>query len=232
VASRASSKLRNLPQHENCLIPKPKKSRTPRVQKIYIITDPEGRNLGIRMKKAIVGTGVFALIIGVLLIALPFVYVPKTVSESYQVPKTSSIIDESFLVPPSTVTHTTYLNTEASLNIQVTVTSGGNKDIDFSVNDGSTTYLSYSRVTTVNKDWTVPLSSNYNFVYDNSFSFMTSKYVTVQVTKHWTETAYRDVTTSNQLLPFESAYLGVIAALAGIGLTIFGIVKRDTPPTP
>ena len=33
------------------------------------------------MKKAIVGVGVFALIIGVLLIALPFVYVPKTTSD-------------------------------------------------------------------------------------------------------------------------------------------------------
>jgi hypothetical protein len=124
---------------------------------------------------------------------LPFVYVPKTVSESYQVPKSSVIIDQSFVVPPSTTTHTTYLNQGDSLNIQVTVTSGGNRDIDFSVNDGATTYMSYSRATTVNKDWTVPLSSNYNFVYDNSFSFITSKDVTVQVTKQWTETAYRDM---------------------------------------
>ena len=187
------------------------------------------------MKKTIVGIGVFALIIGVLLIALPFVYVPKTVSESYQVPKTSSIISESFVIPPSSITHTTYLNQGDSLNIQVTVTSGANRDIDFSVNDGSTTYLSYSRATTVNKDWTVPLSSNYNFVYDNSFSFITSKDVTVQVTKHWTETAYRDVTTNSQLLPFEFAYLGVALTLVGIGLTIYGVVKKETlksPPPP
>ena len=184
------------------------------------------------MKKAIVGIGAFALIIGVLLIALPFVYIPKTVSESYQDPKSSVIMSESFVVPPSTTTRTTYLNAGDSLNIQVTVTSGGNRDIDFSVNDGSTTYLSYSRATTVNKDWTIPLSSNYNFVYDNSFSFITSKDVTVQVTKHWTETAYRDVTTNNQLLPFEFAYLGVALALAGIGLTIFGVVKKEALKTP
>ena len=170
-----------------------------------------------------------------LLIALPFVYVPKTVSESYQVPKSMVLIGESFVVPTSKITHTTYLNANDSLNIQVTVTSGGNRDVDFSVNDGSTTYLSYSRVTNVNKDWTVPLSSNYNFVYDNSFSTFTSKGVTVQVTKQWTETAYRDVTTSNQLLPFEFAYLGVALALVGIGLTIFGVVKKEahkTPPPP
>jgi len=154
------------------------------------------------------------------------------VTESYQVPKSSVIIDQSFVVPPSTITHTTYLNANDSLNIQVSVTSGGNRDIDFSVNDGSTTYISYSRATTVNKDWTVPLSSNYNFVYDNSFSWITSKDVTVQVTKQWTETAYRDVTTNNQLLPFEFAYLGVALALAGIGLTIFGVVKKETLKTP
>ena len=183
-------------------------------------------------KKAIVGIGVFALIIGMLSIALPYVYVPKTVSESYQVPKSSVVIDQSFVVPPSTTTHTTYLNQGDSLNIQVTVTSGGNRDIDFSVNDGTTTYLSYSRVTTVNKDWTVPLSSNYDFVYDNSFSTFTSKDVTVQVTKEWTETAYRDVTTNNQLLPFEFSYLGVALALAGIGIAIFGVVKKETLKNP
>ena len=184
------------------------------------------------MKKVILGIGIFALIIGILLIAFPFIYVPKTVSEPYQDPKSSTIISESFVVPPSKTTHTTYLNAGDLLNIQVTVTSGGNRDIDFSVNDGATTYLSYSRVTTVNKNWTVPISSNYNFVYDNSFSLITSKDVTVQVTKHWTETAYRDVTRNYQLLPFEFAYLGVVLALVGIGLTIYGVVKRDTPKSP
>ena len=178
------------------------------------------------MKKPVVGIGVFVLIIGVLLVALPFIYVPKTVSESYQVPKSSSIVSESFVVSPSTITHITYLNQNDSLNIQVTVTSGGNRDIDFSVNDGSTTYLPHSRVTTVNENWTVPLSSNYNFVYDNSFSIFTSKDVKVDVTKYWTETAYRDVTTETQLIPFESAYIGIAAVLVGIGLATYGFVKK------
>jgi len=190
---------------------------------------------GILTKKTFIAIGIFALVIGIILITLPYVYVPKTISEAYQVPKTASIISESFVVPPSTITHTAYLNQGDSLNIQVTVTSGGNRDVDFSVNDGSTTYLSYSRATTVNKEWAVPLSSNYNFVYDNSFSWITSKDVTVQVTKQWTETAYRDVTTNSQLLPFEFAYLGVALALTGIGLTIFGVVKKESlkiPPPP
>ena len=185
------------------------------------------------MKKAVVGIGIFALIIGILLIALPFVYIPKTVSESYQDPKSSVIVNESFVVSSlSTKTGTISLNAGNSLNIRVTVTSGGNKDIDFSVSAGATTHLSYSRVTTVNKDWIVPVSSYYDFVYDNSFSWFTSKDVTVYVTKHWTETAYRDVTTSTQLLPFEFAYLGTVLALVGIGLTIYGVVKKETPKSP
>ena len=173
------------------------------------------------------GIGVFVLIVGVLLVSLPFVYVPRTVSEPYDDPKSSVIVDESFVVPPSSVTHTTYLNANDSLNIQVTVTSGGNQDIDFSINDGATTYLYFSRVTTVDEDWTVPLSSNYNFVYDNSFSWLTSKDVTVEVTKHWTEIAYRDVTTDVQLIPFESAYFGIVLVLVGVGLSIYGVVKKE-----
>ena len=184
------------------------------------------------MKKVIVGIGVFVLIIGVLLIALPFDYVPKTVSQAYQVPQSSAITDESFVVPPTVVTHTVYLDAGDSLNIQVTVTAGANKDIDFSVNDGVTTYLSYTRATTVNTDWAVPQSSNYNFVYDNSFSTITYKDVTVLVTKNWTTTTYRDVTQNVQLLPFEALYVGLVLALAGIGLTIYGVVKRDTPKSP
>lgn len=183
------------------------------------------------MKKKILVLGVFALFIGVLLIALPFANVPKTINESYQVPK-STVLIGGFgplfdVFPTSKVAEGTYLNASDSLNIQVNVTSG--KDIDFSVNDGSTTYLSYSSVNTVNKDWIVPQSSNYNFVF-NSVSTFTSKDVTWQVTKQWTETAYRDVTTNSQLLPFEFAYLGVALALVGIvGLTIYGVAKKEQP---
>jgi dipeptidase len=127
------------------------------------------------------------------------------------------------VAPTSKVTDGLTLNAGDSLNIQVTVTSG--KDIDFSVNDCSTTYLSYSNVTTVNKDWTVPQSSNYNFVFNSSSTF-TSKDVTWQVTKHWTETAYRDVTQNVQLLPLEFSYVGIVLSLAGIGILIYGTVKK------
>lgn len=163
------------------------------------------------MKKAIVAIGVFALIIGILLIALPFIYVPKITSEAYQVPK-SMVLIGGFgplfdVAPASKVTDGLTLNAGDLLNIQVNVILG--KDIDFSVNDGSTTFLAYSNVTAVNKDWTVPQSSDYNFVFNSSGTF-TSKDVTWQVTKQWTETAYRDVTQNVRFLPFEVFYVGVL----------------------
>lgn len=191
------------------------------------------------MKKPIVAAGITTLIIGIIFIALPYVYVPKTVSEAYQVPKSMVIIEGwgplAAVAPFKSAAKGDYLNAGDSLNIQVNATSG--KGIDFSVNavndvnDVLATYLFYPEVTTVNKDWIVPLSSEYYFVF-NSSSLFTWKDVTLLVTKHWTETAYRDVTTNYRLLPFEFVYLGVVLALVGIGLTIYGVVKKETPKSP
>lgn len=183
------------------------------------------------MKKVIIGFGFFVLIIGVILIPMPFVYVLKIATESYQNPKSSVIISGSFVFTNIMTTRTTFLNTNDLLSIQVTVTSGENKDIDFSVNDGTITYLNHSRVATINEDWIVPLSSNYTFIFDNSYSPFT-KEVTVQVTKHWNETAYRDVLTKNQLFPFEFTYLGIVLITVGSGLTIYGVVKKETRKSP
>ena len=187
------------------------------------------------MKKTalvIVGLGVIALIVGVLLIALTFVYVPETITEEYQAPQSSTIIDESFGLSPFNMKKTIAIDLTAgdSLNIQVNVTkdsSGGDRLIDFSVSGGITVTLSYSRITTVNTDWTVPINATYSFVFDKSnYSWINFKDVTFKVTKHWTGTAYRDVTQNQQLLTNEFAYAGLVLVLVGIGLTIYGVVKK------
>jgi hypothetical protein len=178
------------------------------------------------MRRPIVAAGLITLIIGIILIALPYVYVPKTVSEAYQVPKSEVIFQEwgpLIVTPAKTGGQGTYLNASDSLNIQVNATSG--KGIDFYVNavNQSTaevlaTYLFYPDVTTVNKDWIVPLSSKYHFEFISSNLF-TREDVSLLVTKQWTETAYRDVTTNYPLLPFEFVYLGVVLTFVGIGLS-------------
>jgi hypothetical protein len=189
------------------------------------------------MKRATMAIGVFVLIIGILLIILPFVYIPSHSSEAYQIPKSKVIVGGWMplapVAPATSMAKGAYLTAGDSLNIQVNATSG--KAIDFYVNsgstsliypyDGSATQLFYPNVTTISKDWIVPVSSQYSFVF-NSSSLFTYKDATLLVTKQWNETAYRDVTQNVQLLPFEFAYLGVVLALGGIGITIFGIVKK------
>jgi hypothetical protein len=192
------------------------------------------------MKKAIVGIGVFAIIIGILLVALPFDYVPKTTSEAYQVPKSTVIIGSGWMPPiafPTTdMSKGTSLTAGDSLNIQVNVTSG--KGINFYVNNGSLgsvypygiTQLAYPNVTTISKDWIVPVNSSYAFVF-NSTSQFTYNDATLLVTKHWNETAYRDITQNVRLLPFQVIYVGVVFALSGLAITTYGIItlkKRRT----
>ena len=178
------------------------------------------------MNKSVVGIGVFLLIIGIVLTVLPLIYVPQTTTEAYDDPKSSVVFDQPFDVPPSTTTHTAYLDENDTINIQFEVTSGGNLDINFRLNDGSTTYLDYTRITSLDEDFTVPISSNYNFVFDNSFSTFTSKGVDVSITKQWTEIAYRDVTEELPLLPFEVLYVGIVLTFIGVGVAIFGAVKK------
>ena len=181
------------------------------------------------MKKAIVGIGVFTLIIGVLLIALPFIYVPKTVIQAYQVPQSTVLVDGSFphftYNPTNEVTEGLTLNAGDSLNIQVNVTSG--IKMNLSVDNGSATLLSYYDFTTLNVNWTVPQNLNYNFGFSSPNSFVYGD-VTWQVTKNFTQTDYREVTQNVQLFPFEVSYVGSIFAVAGIGLTLYGVLLSET----
>ena len=194
------------------------------------------------MKKAIVCIGVFALIVGILLVALPFVYFSKTTSEAYQVPKSMVIVGGwmplAAVAPANSMAKGAELTAGDSLNIQVNATLG--KNINFYVNSGvsgfvypysgSAIELSYPNVTTINRDWIVPVSSQYSFVF-NSSNLFSYKDVSIQVTKQWSEAAYRDVTQNVQLLPFEFGYIGVVLVLGGIGITVFGLVKKESLKT-
>jgi hypothetical protein len=194
------------------------------------VTQAEGRMIKIALVRPI---GILVLIIGILLVILPFANVPRSVSEAYQVQKTSTVMDHTFVVLPSNITrYNEYLMVGDLLNIRVTVTSSGNEGIDFSIDYGwrERPELSYSRITTVDRNWTVPMSMYYNFVCDNSFDSLSSKDVTAKVIKYQTETAYRHVTQIGPLLPFEFAYIGLIVALAGVGLVF--LVRIESPRRP
>ncbi len=121
-----------------------------------------------------------------------------------------------------------------SLNIQINATSG--KAIDFFVNSGVTSLvypyagtaneLSYQNITTLNKDWIVPTSSEYSFVF-NSSNLFSYKDVSILVTKQWTDMVYRDIPQNVQLLPFEVIYFGIAIALSGVAIIVLGVIKRQ-----
>jgi uncharacterized membrane protein len=180
------------------------------------------------MKRAIVGVGASLIVVGLVMFAFTIVNLPHTVTEQYQIPKSSDLVNESFTVPAGTAQRSATLTEDDVVHIELQVTAGGNKDINFNVNNGTPVFMSDTRVTTVNKNWTVPFNGTFYFVYDNSFSWITSKDVTTRVTRYWNEIGYRDVVKYYPLLSFEFSYVGLVILLAGIGITILGTIRKGT----
>ena len=187
------------------------------------------------MNKLILALGISIFTVGVILSVLSNVYIPKTITEEYQVPKSAVLFDgwgPLIATPAKTGGKGTYLNASDLLNIQVNATSG--RDIDFYVNavnqstgDVLATYLFYPDVTTVDTDWVVPVSSEYTFEFSSSRLF-THDDVSLLVTEQWTETAYRDVVTIYSLIPFEAMYVGIFLAIAGMVMSIYGVAMRKS----
>jgi hypothetical protein len=120
------------------------------------------------------------------------------------------------------------------LNIQVNATAG--KNINLYVISGvtlldypyaGTTQTFFTNVTVLNENWTVPVSSQYAFVFNSTTPF-SYRDVNIQVMKQTEQTAYRDIIGNVPLLPFEVLYFGIVIALSGMAITIFGIIKNKT----
>jgi hypothetical protein len=188
------------------------------------------------VKRGIAAIGVFLVVIGSLQIGLSSIVIPRTARFSIPVHKDTIPLCESFVLPPSTIaTRTVYFAAGDVVEILTSVASGENETIDFSVNDGSITYLSYSKTNQVREEeWIVPASSNYTFVYDNSFSATTPKNITTELLKYWNETKQIDVPWNFPLLSSTYFYVGAALVLAGAGLTVYVVVRKEAskPPTP
>jgi len=170
------------------------------------------------------------LVVGLcfLVIGLPFVYVPRIVSELYEAERSSIIMDETLGGPRVIVSYNAFLRKGDFLNIQVTVFGGG--DLFFTVSDPPVTYIDAGPITNCNENWTVPLSATYIFRYSGTGLLPSPKAATTRVTRFWTETAYRDVAKSYPMPPVESLYGGLVLILAGVGITIYGAAKREKTP--
>jgi hypothetical protein len=196
-------------------------------------------------RKKLIGIGVFVLIVGIVVTVCSLVIVPFTTTKSVQVPKTYDIIKESFSVPAlSYKGYSGPLKSGDTLHIYVKVTSGGNLDIDFYVMDEINYYkwkagesasapITRPRITTYDSDWAVSQTATWYFIFDNRFSLLTSKGVTAQITKHWTETESKQVTEYHPLIPSEYSYVGTVLFLGGIAAIIGGVISRlPTKPSP
>jgi len=184
------------------------------------------------MKKKIVETGIFLLVIGVATLLCSLVIVPFATAEPIMLPQGSYLITESFTVPLEYTSHNKNLSNGDKLHIIVEVKSGGNLDINFYVMDepnyniwkageSASPEISRTSITTYDRDWVVPYDGTWYFVYDNTFG-SASKDVTAVVTKHWTETYYRQATVYRPLIPSEFSYLGVAVLLGGVAALIMG----------
>jgi hypothetical protein len=175
--------------------------------------------------------GLCILLIGALSITLPFFQVSKPLNFSVEVPKSQILLVETFTVPPSNVTHQTYLVSGQNISMLLSVKSAvsySDEVLDFSVADGTHTYLSFSKISNLPYDfvWTVPKSANYSFVYGNSFSAI-SKNVTVQLTAESTQVENHSLLQKGPIVPFGFVYAGVVEVAVGVGLTVFGVARKE-----
>jgi hypothetical protein len=87
----------------------------------------------------------------------------------------------SFTVPPSSRFLNVYLPQNGRITGSLEVTAGGNKDINFAITDSTQTtyYYQLNRVTASDFSFVAPYTGNFYLVFDNSFSWITSKTVSL-----------------------------------------------------
>jgi len=191
-------------------------------------------------KKKTIGMGIFLLVVGVATLICSLVIAPFATAEPIVLPQGSYLITDSFTVPLGYTFHNKTLFEGDKLHILVEVTNGGDLDINFYVMDESnygmwnagesaSPQISRTNITAFDDDWVVPYDGTWYFVYDNSFGSVSSKDVTTIITKHWTETAYREVTEYRSLIPSEFSYLSVAVLLGGVATFIMGKTAKEAP---
>lgn len=198
------------------------------------------------MRREFLVLGIILALIGVLIFFLGIVKVPYATTESVEVPKSEVVIDESFTVPAlSHVARSTTFYLVRTLHITFTVTSGGNRDIDFRVMDEVNywkfradesyeyyTAVTRTRVSSVDIEWVAPLDTEIFFVWDNSFSWVTSKSISVYFYSTWTEWEDQRTTEYRTLFPTEASYVGVLLLIVGNVTAGYGLASKPSLVTP
>lgn len=190
------------------------------------------------MKRKIVGAGSFLLVAGIVVLVLSVVDVPITSADPFQVPKSSDILNESFKVSPREFT-ARMESLDAGNEISVQFSTLWGTSINFFIVDetnynkwqsGGTdaeVFMIREGVTTIDEDWTVPSTSDWYFIFDNTMHVSAVANISTHITKQWTETEYQQVTQYRPILSPEYSYLGVIFLLVGVAVIMSGLVAKE-----
>ena len=209
---------------------------------------------GNNLKRKIAAIGAVMLAIVIVAIVFSFWQIPFREQEPYNVPQSTNLLSESFVVPYSDSVHrTATLRSGDFVHIHFTCTSVGlDWGIDyvgfflFYVLD-EVNYLNwkahqnyspqislYPATTIFATNLTVPSNDTYYFVWDNNYNLLTPQIqieVTANITRNWNETAYRDVTTYHTIIPSEYSsyveYLGIASILFSIAVIVWGYFQKE-----
>jgi len=202
--------------------------------------------------------GLALVVVGAVLIVLSYVPIPtveivpknKSLETVTWTTVKKTIYEETFVVPPlSYYYYCTTFNRKVDLTIEVRVLQGGYRDINFWVMPESEfrvykrggefryyTIPSRQSVTDVTISWSPPVGEEICFVYDNTFSVVTSKtvyskivatYLGPTITTTYTTVYEREVkakTLTELLLP------GIVLLIVGIGIAVGGALSRRAAP--
>ena len=164
-------------------------------------------------------------------VAATFIYVPRTIHVEMPTPHSEFVAVENFTLPAATSQILTYaLSGGDNVTFLLSVSSEKEEFINFSVNDGSVTCLSYPKTSGLwDFVWTVPSSRAYNFVYDNSVSSY-GKIIHFQLMKEFMVVESKDFPYYGRLIPEAYAYVGVVFIVVGASLVVLGFLRRNNAP--
>ena len=190
------------------------------------------------MRKRYLDVSILLIISGIFIITLSLLPVPFTTTKTFEVEKSATEIDESFIVSPRNHQYyTRAFPTGSELMINFEVTSGGNLDVNFWItteweyykwkaDETSKSFIYRDRASSFSQKWGPTNNDPLYFVFDNSFSTITSKTVSFRVDRLWIESEKRQVTENSPLMPSEASYIGIAIIFIGIAVVGIGIVFR------
>jgi hypothetical protein len=175
---------------------------------------------------------------------------PFQEQEAYDVPQSSVVISETFVVPADDQTvRSINLTIWDQLHIYFSnwgLGYGHYGDIRLLVLD-ETNYLDreagepYNKLLDTytaryNQYCLIPHDGTWYFIWDNSFKSSSSAQlspieVSITITRNWNETAYRDITIYNTVVPSACStsleYSGIAICVASVVVIIWGIVTKE-----